>query len=301
MIAALFPGQGSQSVGMARDLYERSTAAQRVLDDAEAALPGLLSLMFEGPADELQLTANQQPALVAAGAAAYAAYLERGGERPSYAAGHSLGEFTAHVATGTLQLGDAVALVRKRGEYMQKVVPAGEGAMAAILKVTPDVVRAACDATEGVVEVANLNAPGQTVISGRAGPVAAAGERLKGEGARVIPLKVSAPFHCALMQPAADALARGLAATTFHPPLYPIVCNVTAEVLASVDHAPSLLTQQVTSAVRWTQSVERLAALGVTRWIEFGSGKVLSGLVARILDDPDTHAVVDGATLEEAS
>lgn len=300
VIAALFPGQGSQVVGMGRDLYDRSSAAKRVLDDAEAALPGLLELMFEGPAEELQLTANQQPALVAAGAAAYAAYLEAGGQRPAYAAGHSLGEFTAHVASGALQLADAVRLVRKRGQYMQQAVPEGEGAMAAILKVGPEVVRAACDQTDGVVEVANLNAPAQTVISGSAEPVAAAGERLKSEGARVIPLKVSAPFHCSLMQPAADALAEDLAQATFHPPVYGVVCNVTAEVLASIDHAPSLLRQQVTSAVRWTESVERLHALGVDRWLEFGSGKVLSGLAGRILEAPDARPVYDSTTLQEA-
>ena len=300
MIAALFPGQGSQAVGMGRDLYRRSAAAKEVLDQAEAALPGLLELMFDGPSEELQLTANQQPALVAAGAAAFAAFLDAGGTRPSYAAGHSLGEFTAHVATGALALGDAVQLVRKRGEYMQRAVPEGQGAMAAILKVTPDVVEAACAETEGVVEVANYNAPGQTVISGAAGPVAAASERLKEQGARAIPLKVSAPFHCSLMQPAADALTADLAAVTFHPPPYPIVCNVTADVLASVDHAPSLLAQQVTSAVRWTESVQRLASLGVTRWIEFGSGKVLSGLVGRILEAPSIHAVVDADSLAEA-
>ena len=300
MIAALFPGQGSQAVGMGRDLYQRSAAAKQVLDEAEAALPGLLELMFDGPGEALQRTANQQPALVAAGAAAYAAFLEAGGPRPAYAAGHSLGEFTAHVATGALALADAVQLVRKRGEYMQRAVPEGEGAMAAILKVAPDVIAAACADTDGVVEVANLNAPGQTVISGAAGPVAAASERLKEQGARVIPLKVSAPFHCSLMQPAADALRSDLAAVTFHPPQYPLVCNVTADVLASAAHAPSLLAQQVTSAVRWTESVQRLASLGVTRWIEFGSGKVLSGLVGRILDAPTTHAVADAESLEEA-
>lgn len=300
MIAALFPGQGSQSVGMGRDLYESSDAARQRLDDAEAALPGLLRLMFEGPAEELQLTMNQQPALVAAGAAAYAAYLERGGARPAYAAGHSLGEFTAHVASGALALEDAVRLVRKRGEYMQRAVPEGEGAMAAILKVDAEVVEAACAATEGVVEVANLNAPGQTVISGHAGPVAAASERLKTEGARAIPLKVSAPFHCSLMKPAADALANDLAHVTFHPSQFPVVCNVTADVLASIDHAPALLTRQVTHAVRWTESVERLASLGVARWIEFGSGNVLSGLVKRIVDGAHVHAVVDRSSLEEA-
>jgi [acyl-carrier-protein] S-malonyltransferase len=300
MIAALFPGQGSQVVGMAKDFYDNSPAAKAVLDEAEEALPGLLQLMWEGPPETLQLTANQQPALVAAGAAAYAAYLEAGGVSPSYGAGHSLGEFTAHVASTALTVSQAVRLVRKRGEYMQTAVPEGVGAMAAIMKLDKEKIAAVCKETPGVVELANLNAPLQTVISGEAKAVEAASETLKSQGARVIPLKVSAPFHCSLMKPAAEALAKDLALTNFTAPSFTIICNVTADTLTDVRQAADLLEQQVTAPVRWVESVLKLKELGVTKFIEFGSGKVLTGLVGRILGEADARAVVDMASLREA-
>lgn len=300
MIAALFPGQNSQALGMAKDFYDNSPAAREVLNRAAATLPGLLELMFTGPEDVLKRTANQQPALVAAGAAAFAAYQEAGGAAPSYAAGHSLGEYTAHVAAGSLALEDALRLVKKRGEYMQSAVPEGVGAMAAVLKLAPEAVAAACEATAGVVEVANLNAPGQTVISGEAAAVAAASARLKDEGARVIPLKVSAPFHCSLMRAAAERLAPELARSAFKKPKFAIVCNVTAEVLEGIEQAPALLEQQVTAPVRWLETVQRLEASGVRRYLEFGSGAVLTGLVGRILENPDARAVTDMASLREA-
>ncbi len=300
MIAALFPGQGSQVVGMAKDFYDNSPAAKRVLDEAEEALPGLLDIMWNGPAETLQLTANQQPALVAAGAAAYAAYLEAGGASPSYGAGHSLGEFSAHVAATSLTVSQAVKLVRKRGEYMQSAVPEGVGAMAAIMKLSREQIEAVCRETPGVVEIANLNALEQTVISGEAKAVEAASETLKAQGARVIPLKVSAPFHCSLMKSAADSLAKDLALTNFTAPNFTIVCNVTADVLTDVRQAADLLEQQVTSSVRWVESVQKLKDLGVTQFIEFGSGKVLTGLVGRILGEVDARTVVDMASLREA-
>lgn len=298
VIAALFPGQNSQMIGMAKDFYDHSAAARRVLDEAEATLPGLLELMWNGPEEALKLTANQQPALVAAGAAAYAAYREAGGSA-TYAAGHSLGEFTAHVAAGSLSLSDALRLVRKRGQYMQEAVPAGVGAMAAILKTDRETVERVCKETEGVVEIANLNAPEQTVISGATEAVAAASARLKLGGARVVPLKVSAPFHCSLMKPAAEKLARDLAALTFRPPALKIVCNVTADILEDVSEAPDLLERQVTAPVRWVESVHKLEALGVTRFLEFGSGQVLTGLVGRILAGAEARAVTDTASLRE--
>jgi [acyl-carrier-protein] S-malonyltransferase len=298
MIAALFPGQGSQTVGMAKDFYEHSPAAKALLDEAETALPGLLELMWQGPAETLQLTANQQPALVAAGAAAYAAYKEAGGELPLFAAGHSLGEFTAHVAAGSLSVTQAVTLVRKRGEYMQVAVPEGIGAMAAIMKISKDKIETLCQETEGVVEIANLNALEQTVISGEARAVEAASEKLKSEGARIIPLKVSAPFHCSLMKPAADNLAKDLAQTEFAKPSLDIVCNVTADVL-DISKARDLLQQQVTAPVRWVESVLKLQALGATTFLEFGSGKVLSGLVGRILEHASAKSVTDMNSLKE--
>ncbi len=300
MIAALFPGQGSQTVGMAKDLYNGSAAAKAVLDEAEAALPGLLALLWEGPADVLGRTANQQPALVAAGVAAYRAYRAAGGAKPGVLAGHSLGEFSAHVAAGSLTLADAVRLVRKRGEYMQEAVPAGRGAMAAILKTDRAHIERVCANMPGVVEVANLNAPEQTVISGEAEAVRTAGERLKAEGARVVALDVSAPFHCSLMRPAAERLAGDLAQVHFNKLTLPLITNVTADVLEDIQEAPALLTRQVTAPVRWVETLGRLQALGVTRFLEFGSGKVLTGLAKRTLGEVDAVAVTDVKSLEEA-
>lgn len=303
MIAALFPGQNSQAVGMAYDLYGYSAAAKHALDSAEEALPGLLELMWEGPEAQLKRTAYQQPALVAAGAAAFAAYQEAGGAPPAYAAGHSLGEFTAHVAAGSLGLPEAVRLVHKRGQYMQAAVPEGVGVMAAALKVGPTEVERVCKEvanTVGVVEVANLNAPEQTVISGDKAAVEAASAKLKGMGARVVMLNVSAPFHCTLMVGAAERLARDLQEIRFAAPRFPIICNVTADVLEDVADAPALLEQQVTAPVRWVETLQKLGALGVTRTLEFGSGSVLTGLVKRTLPGVSAHAVTDRQSLEES-
>jgi [acyl-carrier-protein] S-malonyltransferase len=300
VLAALFPGQGSQVIGMAKDLYHGSAAAKRALDEAERALPGLLEVMWQGPPQALQSTANQQPALVAAGAAAYAAWLEAGGEPARLAAGHSLGEFTALVAAGSLSLGDAVALVRRRGDAMQRAVPEGLGAMAAIVRTDGDHVARVCAETDGVVEVANRNAPLQTVISGERAAVARASERLARDGARAIPLKVSAPFHCSLMQSAADTLAPLLADVDLAPPRIDIVCNVTADLLPDPDAARDLLVRQVTAPVRWVETIERLRALGATRYVEFGSGTVLAGLLARTLEGGRAEAVYDMATLQRA-
>lgn len=335
--AAIFPGQGSQKVGMGRELYQASPAAKDILDRAEAAMPGLLELMWSGPDDALQLTANQQPALVAAGAAAYAAYLEAGGESASIGAGHSLGEYTALVAAGSLALEDAIRLVRARGTYMQDAVAPGVGAMVAVLKLeVEEIERVVLEIGAGVpdgshvVEVANYNAPGQTVLSGSRDGVAIAVARLKELGGRVVPLKVSAPFHCSLMRPAAQRLAADLSRISFAQPAFEVVCNVTAAPLHDHTKAPALLEAQVTSSVRWVECVRRLAAAadatpgssgsrtgepgagrpngeraGRVRFIEFGSGEVLVNLVKRIVPaDPDGTAVeadpvYDVATLEE--
>lgn len=297
---------------MGRELYEASAAAKAVLDAANRALPGLLELMWDGPDTALQLTENQQPALVAAGAAAYAAYLERGGAPAAIGAGHSLGEYTAHVAAGSLTVEGAVRLVRARGRYMQDAVPTGAGAMAAILKVEAAVIEETIAAvmadstTAGeLVAIANLNAPGQTVISGTTVGVELAVERLKQRGARAIPLKVSAPFHCALMAPAAERLSADLQAAEFAAPAFAIVSNVTARAVPSVADAAGLLVQQVTSTVRWVECMRFMAVQADTgagvRFIEFGSGEVLTNLARRILQDADAVALTDAATLEEVS
>ena len=301
MIAALFPGQNSQAVGMAKEFYDVSPAAKAVLDRAEAALPGLLDIMWEGPEEVLKLTANQQPALVAAGAAAFAAYLEAGGETPRYADGHSLGEFSAHVAAGSLRLEDAVRLVRKRGQYMQDAVPEGQGAMAAVIKVDAAQVKEVCEEVAqsfgGVVEVANYNSPEQTVISGESNAVQKASEQLKERRARVVPLNVSAPFHCRLMKSAADKLALILKEVDFASPSFEVLSNVTADVVTDIERVPHLLKEQVTHAVRWVELVQRLRDLGVTTFLEFGSGKVLSGLVKRIDKTANASAIYDSETL----
>ncbi len=300
MIAALFPGQGSQAVGMAEALYQGSAAAREVLDRAEAALPGLLGLMFGGPAETLTLTENAQPALLAAGYAAYRAYLEAGGEAPAAAAGHSLGEWTAHVAAGTLALEDALRLVRLRGRYMQAAVPPGEGAMAAVLKVGLEAVRAAIADLPGVW-VANLNAPAQTVISGRKPAVEEAARRLKAARARVVFLNVSAPFHSPLMQPAAERLAAELAGVAFADPAFPVYANVTARPVTDGEEARRLLIEQITAPVRWVETLAAMRAAGLRRFLEFGVGRVLTGLVGRNLADAEARPVATPAEAREAA
>ena len=301
-IAALFPGQGSQAVGMARDFYNHSVAAKRVLDEAEAAFPGLLELMWEGPLETLTLTANQQPALVAASAAAFAAYVEAGGMLPTFAAGHSLGEYSAYVAAGALTVAEAVNIVHKRGQYMQDAVPAGKGAMAAVMRAEVSAIQdvlAAVSTDDDPVEIANYNSPQQTVISGTAAGVARASERLSEARARVVPLPVSAPFHSSLMQPAASRLTPHLTAAAWSAPRFTIINNVTAAPLANVADSPRLLTEQVTGSVRWTETIETLARLGATTLIEFGSGKVLTGLAGRIDRSLSATAITDMASLQE--
>ncbi|WP_027483844.1 ACP S-malonyltransferase [Deinococcus pimensis] len=282
VIAALFPGQGSQAVGMGAEIAGAYEVAEAVLAEADATLPGLRRLMTEGPLEELTLTANQQPALVAASTAAYRAWREATGLTPAYAAGHSLGEYSALVASGALDLADALRLVRRRGQLMQDAVPAGQGAMAAVMNADLGTIRAALAEAGGAAEVANLNAPTQTVISGEKDAVARAGAALKSAGARVIPLKVSAPFHCSLMRPARDGLTPDLRAATWRDLGFPVVANVTADVVTDALAVPDLLAEQITGSVRWVESVQKLAELGVTEFVEFGPGTVLRGLVERI-------------------
>lgn len=292
MTAALFPGQGSQEIGMGKALYEGSSAAKEVLDRAENTLPGLQRLMWEGPEDELKLTANQQPALLAAGYAAFEAYLGAGGARPDFAAGHSLGEWTAHVAAGTLGLEDALRLVRKRGEYMQEAVPVGAGAMAAVLKVPAQTIQELTAGIDGV-EIANLNSPEQTVISGSAEGVAKASQLLKEHKARVIPLQVSAPFHSFLMKPARERLARDLARITLSEPQFPVYSNVLAQPESDPPRIRELLLEQITQPVRWVEILQHLRAQGAARFLEFGSGRVLTGLVGRTLEGVEAKSLTN--------
>jgi len=259
--------------------------ARRAFDDADAALGEPLSrLCFEGPDEQLMLTENQQPAILAVSMAAYAVLAARG-LRPDFVAGHSLGEYSANVAAGTLDYGDALRIVRRRGRYMQEAVPVGTGAMSAILGLELDKVTQAClEAAEGeVVSPANLNGGGQVVIAGAKGAVARAGERARALGAkRVLPLPVSAPFHCALMKPAQDRLAPELRALASHTPAVPIVANVDAAPKRSAAEAIEALVEQVSSPVRWEDVVRRLASEGVTTYVEVGPGTALSGMVRRI-------------------
>jgi [acyl-carrier-protein] S-malonyltransferase len=288
VIAFLFPGQGSQKVGMGRELAEAAPECRAVFDEADAALGESLSgLCFNGPEDRLVLTENTQPAILTVSVAA-ARLLAAAGLRPDIVAGHSLGEYSANVVAGTMSFADAVRTVRRRGRYMQEAVPVGTGAMAAILGLGRDDVAAACEeAAEGeVVSPANLNAPGQVVIAGAAAAVARAGERAKARGAkRVIALPVSAPFHCALMKPAEDRLAPELRALTTSTPRVPVVANVDAELKTDGPSAIEALVAQVSAPVRWEDVVARLASQGVRAYVEVGPGSVLSGLVRKIQRD----------------
>lgn len=286
-IAALFPGQGSHAVGMGADIAAAFPVAGAAYAEAESTLPGLRALIETGPLEDLTLTANQQPALVAASVAAYRAWHAHTGLTPLVAAGHSLGEYSALVAAGVLSLEDALRLTRQRGTLMQQAVPVGVGAMSAVMG-DPAAVSEVCAGQPGVVQPANFNAPTQTVISGEKVAVDAAAAELKARGLKVIPLKVSAPFHCALMQPAADGLKPALDAATYGGYAFPVVANVTAELSDDPMHTPDLLYRQITGSVRWVETIRTLAGLGADTFVEFGPGTVLTGLVKRILPDART-------------
>ena len=285
MIAFLFPGQGSQTVGMGAALAAAFPEARRTFDEADEAFGGGLSrLCFEGPEDQLTLTEHTQPAILTVSVAA-ARVLSSRGVTPAFVAGHSLGEYSANVMANTFDFGDAVRIVRRRGRYMQEAVPVGEGAMAAVLGLElADVQRACEEAAEGdVVTPANINGPGQVVIAGSSGAVRRAGDRAKRLGAkRIIPLPVSAPFHCALMKPAEERLAPELRAVDARPPRVPVVANVDAEPKRDAHAAIEALVRQVSAPVLWEACVRRLASEGVTTYVEVGPGRVLSGLVKKI-------------------
>lgn len=288
-LAYLFPGQGSQAVGMGKDLFDNFEAARAVFEEADEALGFPLSEMcFAGTTEDLALTENTQPAILTTSVAAFRAMESTGFPLPDFVAGHSLGEYSALVAAGAISFADAVRTVRNRGRYMQEAVPVGVGAMAAILGLPIETVEIAClDAAEGeVCAPANINSPAQIVIAGNAAAVDRAIELLKERGAkRAIKLNVSAPFHCDLMLPAQERLGADLEKVDFSDLRFPIIENVTADANLSGERVRTALTEQVSSPVRWAQSVEALLAADVTTFVEVGAGKVLSGLVRQINRD----------------
>lgn len=300
----LFPGQGSQSVGMLAGLAESQPEVRATFAEASEALGiDLWRLVAEGPAEELDRTEHTQPAMLAAGVAVWRTWLARGGPEPQAMAGHSLGEYSALVCAGALGFADAIATVAERGRLMQSAVPAGQGAMAAVLGLDDEQVGALCaQAAEGeVLEPVNFNAPGQVVIAGSAGAVGRAVAGAKSAGAkRAIVLPVSVPSHCALMRPAADLLAERLAEVAVVAPRIPVVHNVSVETAADPDAIRALLVRQLHSPVRWVETVRRLAADGAVLALEAGPGKVLTGLGKRIAPDLSTLPVYDPATLESA-
>lgn len=298
-LAFLFPGQGSQFAGMGRSLAERFAAARAIFDEADSAVGFSLSgLCFDGPDEQLKLTENTQPALLTVSIAALRV-LESHGYEPSVVAGHSLGEYSALVAAGVLEFRDAVRLVRKRGQCMQKAVPHGVGAMAAILKLPEGkldgILREAAHGGE-IVTAANFNSPDQIVIAGHAGAVKRASELAKAAGAkRALPLPVSGPFHCPLMKPAQDALRSELERTNFRDPKVPVINNWQARVVRSASEARVGLIEQIPNSVLWLQSMRRLPELGITECFEVGAGSVLTGLLRVILSDIKCHKFGEAA------
>jgi [acyl-carrier-protein] S-malonyltransferase len=304
-VAFLFPGQGSQYVGMGRDFYDNFPIARQTFEEADEALGFPLStLCFDGPEEQLRLTENTQPAIFTASIAAQRVLAERG-IVPSYVAGHSLGEYSANVAAGTISFAGAVRTVRDRGRFMQEALPAGEGAMAAILGMAADEVIKACEdaaaETGGVVAAANINSPAQIAISGTASAVDRAIVLAKERGAKkAVLLHVSAPFHCPLMQPAQDRLAVLLRTLPFAPARVPVVVNVDAKLVTDPETLRDALIRQVTGTVRWVESMRLLIAEKPDFFFEVGPGKVLSGLLRQIDRDQKHAHVQDGATLDQA-
>ena len=301
-IAFLFPGQGSQAVGMGKELAGQHPIARQTFDEADEALGYKLSqLCFEGPEEQLRLTEITQPAILTASVAAWRVLKEKG-LTPSFVAGHSLGEYSAHVAAGTLTFADAVRTVRNRGTYMQEAVPVGVGAMAAILGVELEKVTAICaEAAQGeVCDPANMNSAEQIVISGNTAAVERAAKLAHERGAkRAVMLPVSAPFHCSLMKPAQDLLAGDLSALTFQNPVIPVACNVDAMLVQDAAASRDALVRQVTGSVKWEQSMQLLIAQGVERFVEVGPGKVLCGLMRQIDRSKACSSVGDEASLQK--
>jgi len=300
-MAFIFPGQGSQSPGMGKELAEKFPAARLVFEEADDALGFAISrLCFDGPAEDLQLTENTQPAILTVSVAAFRALIEAGISAPAFVAGHSLGEYSALVAAGALSLSDAVRTVRARGKYMQEAVPVGTGAMAAVIGGEVGEIQRICEeASAGICcSIANFNSPNQAVIAGNTEAVDRAIERLNATAKRVIKLKVSAPFHCALMKPAQDRLAADLERLSFSEPAMPVVTNVDARATTAPDELRDALVRQVSAPVRWVDSMQLLIEQSIGTFVEAGPGKVLSGLMRQISRDVRTLNVEDAASLE---
>lgn len=300
----LFPGQGSQSPGMGKDLSEKFPAARQVFEEADDALGFAISrLCFEGPAEDLQLTENTQPAILAVSVAAFRSLQSAGAPAPAFVAGHSLGEYSALVAAGVLELSDALRTVRARGRYMQQAVPVGTGAMAAAMGGELSDIQKVCAEASGneVCSVANINSPGQVVIAGDTAAVDRAIELLKDVARRVVKLNVSAPFHCALMRPAQDRLASDLERLKFNAPAIPVVTNVDARVTTAPEELRDALLRQVSAPVRWLESMQLLMQNGVDTAVEIGPGRVLSGLMRQTSRDIKCLNVEDAASLEATS
>lgn len=300
----VFPGQGSQAVGMLKDLAENYSVVKSTFDEASQVLGyDLWTLVQDGPADELNKTWQTQPALLAASVAIYRVWQSINGPQPEFMAGHSLGEYSALVCAGVIDFKDAIKLVELRGKLMQEAVPSGTGAMFAIIGLDNDSIRKACEqAAQGqVVAPVNFNSPGQVVIAGNKEAVERAGALCKEAGAkRALPLAVSVPSHCALMKPAADKLATTLNNMTFNAPQFAVINNVDVKVESSADNIKAALIAQLYSPVRWTETVEEMAKQGVTLLVEMGPGKVLTGLTKRIVDSLSACAVNDKASLDVA-
>ncbi|MFT7560342.1 MAG: [acyl-carrier-protein] S-malonyltransferase [Flavobacteriales bacterium] len=303
-LAFVFPGQGSQKVGMLSELYDKHEIVRGAFEVASSELGyDLWALVINGPAETLNLTENTQPALLCSSVALYRLWQQRGGAIPSYMAGHSLGEWSALVCAGVVELKDAIRLVHLRGRYMQEAVPVGVGAMAAVIGLADEVIVGVCAglANEGVVAAVNFNTPGQVVIAGEKALVEKAGMACREAGAKkVMPLPVSAPFHTAMMKPAAERLADDMAAVDFNDPIIPIVHNVTAAIESNGAKIRELMIEQIYSPVRWVECVETLKAIGTEKVVECGPGKVLASMMRRIdktisTSTLDTQAAFDGA------
>ena len=295
-IAFVFPGQGSQALGMSADLAESHSIVKELYSEASDVLGvDLWTLCQSGPIEELSKTENTQPALLTAGVAAYRCWQSAGGAVPSVMAGHSLGEYTALTCAGAIQFADAVSLVRDRGRYMQSAVPAGKGGMAAILGLDEDQVRSICDATstaDEIVQAVNFNAPGQVVIAGSTAGVEKAIEALKSAGAkRAMALPVSIPAHSALMTPAAEALKTRIDSVAMELPQVPVIHNCNLSVASTTDELRANLVTQLNSPVRWVETIEQMTAAGVTDYIESGPGKVLCGMIKRISKEANANAI----------